>query len=265
MGFVKRGTVLALAFLTVLSLSACGERRTGTLKIGVKADVANFGLYDEESGRYSGMEIDLAEQLCEDLGYAQAEFVSVASAEREAALDEGRVDMVIATFTITDERREKYHISPVYYTDSMAVMVEDSSLITDMAGLKDCRVGVMKGTSHARLFAEYLAERGIIPAFDSGSFETAAFDGGVTFVEYDSYREASDALEYGDVDAFTADWSILSGFRGAGRTILEETFSAQEYGVYTTKNSSLADRLDEAVEARLADGTIDRLKLKWGN
>ncbi len=262
---VRKWMTFALAAAAALSLTACGEQRTGTIRVGVKSDVANFGLYDEESGRYSGMEIDLAQQICEDLGYGQVDYVTVTSADREETLDAGKVDMIIATFTITDERREKYHISPVYYTDSMAVMVEDSSLIGDMAGLKDCRVGVMKGTSHAGLFAQYLAEQGIIPAFDGDSFEAASFDGGVTFVEYDSYKEASDALEYGDVDAFTADWSILSGFRGEGRTILAETFSVQEYGVFMRKNSPLAERVDAAVENRLADGTIDGLKTKWGN
>ena len=261
----KKWIALALTAAVVLSVMACGEQRTGTSRVGVKSDVANFGLYDEESGRYSGMEIDLAQQICEDLGYGQVNFVTVTSADREETLDAGKVDMIIATFTITDERREKYHIFPVYYTDSMAVMVEDSSLIGDMTKLKDCRIGVMEGTSHARLFASYLAERGIIPAFDADRFDAASFDGGVTFAEYDSYKEVSDALEYGDVDAFTADWSILSGFRGEGRTILEETFSAQEYGVFTQKNSPLARRIDEAVSNRLADGTIDSLKTKWGN
>ena len=87
----------------------------------------------------------------------------------------------------------------------------------------------------------------------------------MTFAEYDAYQEISDALEYGELDAFIADWSILSGFRGTGRTILEETFSTQEYGVFTKKNSPLADRIDEAVKNRLADGTIDSLKMKWRN
>ena len=265
MRHMKKWLLSALAVTAAFSLSACGEQRTGTLRVGVKADVANFGLYDEESGRYSGMEIDLAQQICEDLGYSGAQFVTVTSADREETLDAGKVDMVIATFTITDERREKYHVSPVYYTDRVAVMVEDSSLITDMAGFRDCRIGTMKGTSHARLFAEHLAGQGIIPSFDEDSFETSSFDGGVTFAEYDSYQEISDALEYGEVDAFIADWSILSGFRGTGRTILEETFSTQEYGVFTKKDSPLADRIDEAVKNRLADGTIDSLKMKWRN
>ncbi len=262
---VKKWMLSALTVLLAFSLSSCGEQRTGTLRVGVKADVANFGLYDEESGRYSGMEIDLAQQICEDLGYSGAQFVTVTSTDREEMLDTGKVDMVIATFTITDERREEYHISPVYYTDRVAVMVEDSSLITDMAGFRDCRVGVMKGTVHARLFAEHLAEQGIIPPFDEDSFEPSSFDGGVTFAEYDAYQEISDALEYGEIDAFIADWSILSGFRGMGRTILEETFSAQEYGVFTRKDSPLADRIDEAVKNRLADGTIDSLQMKWRN
>ena len=69
----------------------------------------------------------------------------------------------------------------------------------------------------------------IIPL--DAAFALAAFQGGVAFREYGSYLSASRALESGEVDAFIADGSILSGFSDEGRVLLPDQLSVQEYGV----------------------------------
>lgn len=265
MTFRKKWIAFLLVLLTAATLAACGEQQGGSIRVGVKADVTNFSLYDKESGGYSGMEIDLAQRICQDMGYSKVNFVTVTSSNREEMLDQDQVDMIIATFSINQDRLAKYDFSPAYYIDRMGIMVEDSSLITSITELKGCKIGVMKNTSHARLLAEYLANRGAIPNFDRDNFSAADFDGGVSFAEYDSYDAAARALEYGEVDAFTADRSILSGYRETGRTILPDEFSNQEYGVCTKKGSSLSKRVNGAVTNLLENGTIDNLKMKWGN
>ncbi len=257
--------LLCLAAVVTAALTGCGGAAGRTLKVGVKDDVANFGLYDEESGQYSGMEIDLAQQLCEDLGYSNAEFHTVSAASRPEMLDNDEVDMVIATYSITDERRKKVDFSTPYYTDYAAVMVEVSSMIGDLEDLKGSSIGVMRNTSTALSLAEYMEQEGVIDAFERDGFSAATFDGGVRFAEYDSYAEISEALEYGDVDAFVADRSILSGYIGEDRVVLPDKFSEQEYGVCTKKDSALSAKVDEAVKKRLKDGTIEKLIDKWGN
>ena len=259
------GAAVLLAAMALLLLASCGGAAGGTLKVGVKDDTTNFGLYSTESQEYSGMEIDLARLIAEDLGYGGVEFVNVTAATREQMLDRGDVDMVIATFSKTEERLEKYDFSSTYYTDYVGVMVEESSLIDSLRELKGCRVGVMSGSTHALTLAEYMAEQRVIPAFDEDSFTPAGFDGGVTFVEYDTYADISQALEYGEVDAFAADRSILNVYMDGGRVFLPDQFSPQEYGVCTPKGSSLSAGVEKTVQAVLADGTMDELVQKWRN
>lgn len=253
------------AFAAAAILSGCGAEQGRTLRVGVKDDVANFGLYDEESGRYSGMEIDLAQQLCDDLGYSNLELTTVTTATREQYIDDGDLDMVIATYSATEERRENYDLSTPYYVDHVMIMVEESSMISNLKDLKDCRVGAMKNSTNMLSLAEYMAQKKVIPEFDRADFSAETFDGGITFVEYDSYSEVSRALEYGEVDAFVADRSILGGYISDDRVVLPDEFSEQDYSVCTKKGSSLSAKVDEAIQKRLADGTITQLVNKWGN
>ncbi len=256
---------LILAAAAAVSLTACGSAQGKTLRVGVKDNVANFGLYDEESGRYSGMEIDLAQILSDDLGYANVEYTTVSATSREELIDSGELDLVIATYSITEGRQEKYDFSVPYYTDYGAIMVEQSSMIEKLPDLKDCTIGVIRNSSNTLMLAKFLAEKGIIPEFDEADFSAGEFDDGLRFVEFDTYDEVADALEYGDVDAFAADRSILSGYMDDERSILETVFSEQSYGVCTKKDSQLSAKVNEAVQKRLDDGTIADLIDKWGN
>lgn len=77
----------------------------GTLRVGVKSDVPGFGYQDVLTEEYSGLEIDLAYKIAETLGVDKVEFTAVTAATRGQLLDSGDIDMVIATFTINDERR----------------------------------------------------------------------------------------------------------------------------------------------------------------
>lgn len=77
----------------------------GVLRVGVKNAVIGFGYQDELTGEYSGMEIELAEKIAESLG-VDVEFTAVTAATRTELLDSGDIDCVLATFTITDERKE---------------------------------------------------------------------------------------------------------------------------------------------------------------
>lgn len=260
----RKGLLLAaLLAAAALTLSGCGAQQRKTLRVGVKDDVANFGLYDEESGRYSGLEIDLAELLCQELGYSDLELTTVVTPTKGQQIDEDKVDMVIATFSITDERKERYDFSDPYYVDHTAVMVEESSLIDDIQDLLGLRVGMMDGSSNALSMAEYLAERGLADEFDPSAFTPEGFDA-VDFVTYDNYDAISYALECGDVDAFLADHSMLSGHMNDGRVILSDEFSTEEFGICTKKGSALSVQVNEALRKWFEDGTIQQLMLKWG-
>ncbi|MCC8067383.1 MAG: transporter substrate-binding domain-containing protein [Clostridiales bacterium] len=230
----------------------------GVLRVGVKNAVEGFGYQDTLTGEYSGMEIDIATLIAEELG-VDVEFTTVTAATRTELLDSGDIDCVIATFTITDERRESWDFSTPYYTDHVTVLVQDSSEITTLEDLVDKTVGVSSGSTSARSLVEAMIDEGVLTGddYDSETFDPALWEEGVSFRQYDDYPAISTALESGEVDAFCVDKSILAIYKTDGRSYIDAEFAPQEYGVATTKDSGFSAYVDTLINRWLEDGTID--------
>jgi putative glutamine transport system substrate-binding protein len=274
---MKRIIALLLAGLMVLGLGACsGKTATspasgtassasqapnkGQLKVGVKNNVVGFGYQDPITNKYSGMEIDLANKIATALGYSGVEFTAVTAATRTQLLDAGTIDCVLATFTITDERKKSWDFTTPYYTDAVTVLVEKKSGITDLAGLKGKKVGVSTSSTSAKALATAMADANVIAKFDtSKDFVASSFTGGVTFVEYPDYPSISNALTAGTVDAFCVDKSILATYLTDSRQYIKDKFSPQNYGVATKKGSELSGKIETLITGWLKDGTISGL------
>ena len=188
----------------------------GVLRVGVKSDVIGFGYQDPLTGDYSGMEIDLAQMIADALG-VDVEYTTVTAATRGELLDSGDLDCVLATFTITDERKESWDFSTPYYTDAVTVLVEDSSGITDLSGLAGATVGVSSSSTSALALVQAMIEQGLISGdnFDSETFDASTWTEGVSFRQYSDYPAISTALSAGEVVAFCVDRSIPTGRRDA--------------------------------------------------
>ncbi len=232
----------------------------GVLRVGVKNAVIGFGYEDPLTGEYSGLEIELAKALAEKLG-VEVEFTAVTAATRTELLDSGDIDCVLATFTITDERKESWDFTTPYYTDYVSVLVEDSKGIATLEDLVDSTVGVSSGSTSAKSLVSAMIEAGLISGdgFDAETFDPATWTEGVKFQQYDDYPTISTALSAGEVDAFCVDKSILAIYKTEGRSYIDAEFSPQEYGIATTKDSGLSAVAEELVTALAADGTIDSL------
>jgi putative glutamine transport system substrate-binding protein len=232
----------------------------GVLNVGVKNAVVGFGFQDTLTGEYSGLEITLAEKIADYLG-VDVEFTAVTAATRTELLDSGDIDCVLATFTITDERKKSWDFSTPYFTDHVSVLVENSSGITTLADLIDKKVGVSSGSTSARSLVSAMIDAGVITGegFNADTFDPATWTEGVTFQQYEDYPTISTGLSAGEVDAFCVDKSILAIYNTDSRSYIEEEFSPQEYGVATTKGSGLSDVVEELITGWLADGTIDSL------
>ncbi len=221
----------------------------GVLRVGVKSDVPGFGYQDVLTEEYSGMEIDLAYAIAESLGISDVQFTAVTAATRGQLLDSGDIDMVIATFTITDERRESWNFTTAYYTDAVSLLVKTDSGIEDYADLEGKVIGVSTGSTSMEALIAAAAENGVtLTQADN-------------FSEYATYPEIKTALDAGRVDAFCVDGSILSGYLDDTVHILESVrFSPQEYGIATAlSNTGLAEYLDNLITTWLSDGTIDQM------
>lgn len=232
----------------------------GVLKVGVKNAVKGFSFQDTLTGEYTGLEDSLAELIAEHLG-VDVEFTTVTAATRGELLDSGDIDCVLATFTITEERKQSWDFTTAYYTDYVSVLVEDSAGIKELADLKDKVVGVSSGSTSARALVKEMIDEGIIEdtGFDAETFNADTWKNGVSFRQYDDYPAISTALSAGEVDGFCVDKSILAIYKTDGRSYIDAEFSPQEYGIATKKGSGFSALCDELVTGWLSDGTIDGL------
>ncbi|MGT2906418.1 transporter substrate-binding domain-containing protein [Streptococcus dentiloxodontae] len=221
--------------------------KAGVLKVGVKQDVPNFGYYSAESGNYEGMEIDLAKKIADKLG-VKVEFTPVTAQTREALMDNGTIDLLIATYTITEERQASYAISNPYYYDEIGFLVRSKSNIQKISDLDGMTIGVAQGASTKAALEEY----------------AKAHDLTFNYVQLGSYPELAISLYADRIDAFSVDKSILTGYESKNARILDEGFSTQEYGVAAKKsNQDLIDYVNTLLTDWKSDGSLNKLYDKY--
>ena len=131
--------------------SVADIQKRGELVVGVKQDVPNFGYKDPKTGTYSGIETDLAKMVADELK-VKVRYVPVTAQTRGPLLDNEQVDMDIATFTITDERKKLYNFTSPYYTDASGFLVNKSAKIKSIEDLNGKTIGdvlaVMQKLAH---------------------------------------------------------------------------------------------------------------------
>lgn len=251
---MKAGIAAAALLLALAGTSGHVSASPKTLKVGVRDDIMHFGYLNPNTGKYYGMEIDLASELADALGYDTVEYITVQPDNRKQMLLDGEVDCLIAAYSVSETRLENFDFSEAYYTDYSSIMVEKSSLIHEMSDLVGKKIGVLDGANTAPKLAIKMTETGLIPSEES--LEDS-------LVKMDSYSELSVALEEGTVDAVCMDGCIARAYMEDDREILEDKIGQEEYAVATQKGSELSGQVAEAVSQMLADGTIDGLIEKW--
>ena len=158
-------------------------KESGVVKIGVFSDKKPFG-YVDEYGNYQGYDIYFAERIAQDLG-VELEYVSTEPASRVEYLKTGKVDIILANFTVTDERAESVDFALPYMKVALGVVSPDSSLITSPEQLNGKTLIVAKGTTAETYFTENYPD--------------------VKLLKFDQYTEAYNALLDGRGDALSTD------------------------------------------------------------
>lgn len=161
-------------------------KKDGKIRIGVFSDKSPFG-YVDSNGEVQGYDVEFAKRIGKDLlGSEDAvEFVYVEAASRVEYLKSGKVDIILANFTITDERKEAIDFALPYMKVALGVVSPDDALITNADQLEGKGIIVVKGTTAETYFLQTYPE--------------------LNFVKYDEYQEAYDALLDGRGDAFATD------------------------------------------------------------
>ena len=231
----------------------------GVLKVGCKSDVPNFSLQNTATGEYEGFEDDLAYNIAGEIfgctpeeakDKKLVEFQGVTAKTRGPLLENGEIDLVIATFTITDERKETYNFSTPYYTDAVGLLVNNDSGIESIEDLDGKIIGVAQSSTTKDGFKAYVEEKGL--------------NVNPEFQEFDGYPALAQALATKQIDCFSVDRAILSGYVNDSNHILDDRFSEQEYGVASAKeNTGLAELVDEKVTSMISDGSMKALQEQW--
>ncbi|MHB0886444.1 MAG: transporter substrate-binding domain-containing protein [Bacillota bacterium] len=254
--------VMLLVSALVLTLAGCGQSKTpniakikkrGVLKVGVKADVIGFGFKNPATNKFEGLEIDLAKRIAKEMlgDENKVEFTAVTAKTRQGLMDNGEVDMVIATFTITEERKKIIDFSPVYYVDGIRLLVKKDSGIKSLADMNGKIIGVAKGADTQIRLEAKAAPLNVKPKFQA----------------YETYSEILAALQAGRVQAFSTDAAILKFYEKSDPTteILPDRYSDEDYGVATKKgNDDLKDFVATVVNKLKDSGELKTMWDKWG-
>lgn len=267
---VAAALVFVVAAFSLVCMAGCSadsqeeaSSGIGTLRVGVRDDIMNFSYLNDQTGKHYGLEVDIANEMAKRLGYADVEFVSVTPDSRKDMLLNGEVDCLVACYSIAGSRLENFDFSPAYYTDRAIVVVENSSLITDVEQLEGKTVGIMSGSNTGPVFAIKMYELGVIgPDVVENTDEYTQYQG-ILVKKIATYEELSKALETGEVDAAAMDNSIASTYMNEDRSILDVNLGDQEYGVATQKDSELSGNVANAIREMLDDGTIAAYIDKW--
>ena len=161
-------------------------KKSGKIKIGVFSDKNPFG-YVDENGKVQGYDVYFAKRIAKDLlGSEDAvDFVYVEAASRVEYLKSAKVDITLANFTVTDERKEQVDFALPYMKVALGIVSPQKAEITDVNQLKEKKLIVVKGTTAETYFSKNYPD--------------------VTLVKFDEYQEAYDALLDGRGDAFSTD------------------------------------------------------------
>ncbi|MBM0065976.1 transporter substrate-binding domain-containing protein [Alkalicoccobacillus gibsonii] len=263
---MKKWLIGSVAGAMVLALAACGgnsgeaseEGGESTLAkiedrdkfvVGVKFDTNLFGLKDPASGEVNGFDIDIAKAIAGDIlgDEEKIEFVEVTSKTRIPLLNNGKIDAIIATMTISEERAKEVNFSDVYFEAGQSLLVEkgsDIQSIDDVDG--DTTVLAVKGATSGANLLELKPE--------------------ATVLELENYQEAFLALKAGQGQALTTDNSILYGMaeQDDNYEVVGGTFTDEPYGIAIKKGD---DEFTEKVNEVLADlkesGEYDAIYEEW--
>lgn len=257
---IKFRLCLSVMLLLAIVLTGCNtSSKSGVLKVGVRDDVMNFGYLNPVTNKYYGLEIDIANELAEALGYESVEFVTVEPDTRKDMLLEGKVDCLIAAYSIEESRLKNFDFSEPYYTDYGRIMIEKSTLFENMEDLLHKRIGVLDGANAAPILVTKMNEMGLLP-----DLEADTINNNIELVRMTDYGDLYAALEDGSVDAVCMDGCIARAYMDEEEcAFLEETLSEEQYGVATQKDSKLSKPVAEAIQKMLDDGTIESLIDKW--
>ncbi|WP_323097170.1 glutamate ABC transporter substrate-binding protein [Intrasporangium sp. YIM S08009] len=242
------GVAFAATALAV-SLAACGSGQPGAsgggdngLKIGIKFDQPGMGL--KKGTEYSGFDVEVAKYVAKELGTSEDKitWVQAPSAQRETLIKSGQVDFVVATYSITDKRKNEVSFAGPYFIAGQDLLVRaDDTSITGPDSLTGKKLCSVTGSTSAQKVKDKYP--------------------GVQLQEFGTYSECLPALQTGNIDALTTDDTILAGYAAQEQykgkfKVVGKPFSEENYGIGLKKgDTAMCTKITDAVKKMISDGS----------
>ncbi|MED0966767.1 glutamine ABC transporter substrate-binding protein GlnH [Bacillus paramycoides] len=264
----KLFTLIVFSCLFVLVVAGCGNKKDeaketntkqggvveqikkrGKLVVGVKNDTNLFGLKNPSTGKVEGFDIDVAKALAKKIlgDENKLELKEVTSKTRIPMLKNGDIDVIIATMTITEERKKEVDFSDVYFKAGQSLLVKKGSNIKSIDDVKkDVKVLAVKGSTSTNNIRQKVPE--------------------ATVLEFENYSEAFTALKAGKGDVLTTDNAILYGMakQDANYEVVGKIFTDEPYGIAVQKGADdLTKEINSLLKDMKANGEYDKLYEKW--
>lgn len=259
------GTLLSL--LVMIVLAGCGSTKSSKeasdneskdvlaqikekdkIVFGVKHDTRLFGLKNPTTGEVEGFDIDISKALAAEIlgDESKAEFKEVTSKTRIPLLNNGDIDAIVATMTITEDRKKEVDFTDVYFNAGQSLLVKKGSSIKSIKDLKGKTVIATKGSTSAINIREKAPDAKVL--------------------EFENYAEAFTALKAGQGDALTTDDAILYGMadEDPNYELVGGTFTEEPYGIAVKKgNTAFVNELNKALKSLKDSGKYDEIYKKW--
>ncbi|MBM6646567.1 glutamate ABC transporter substrate-binding protein [Bacillus sp. RIT 809] len=264
----KLFTLIVFSCLFVLIVAGCGGKKDeaketntkqggvieqikkrGKLVVGVKNDTNLFGLKNPSTGQVEGFDIDIAKALAKKIlgDEKKLELKEVTSKTRIPMLKNGDIDAIIATMTITEERKKEVDFSDVYFKAGQSLLVKKGSNIKSIDDVKQgVKVLAVKGSTSTNNIRQKSSE--------------------ATVLEFENYSEAFTALKAGKGDVLTTDNAILYGMakQDSNYEVVGKKFTDEPYGIAVQKGADdLTKEINSLLKDMNANGEYDKLYEKW--
>ncbi|MEV4243004.1 glutamate ABC transporter substrate-binding protein [Streptosporangium canum] len=238
------GAVVIAIAAAAASLTACSGG-SDKFVVGIKFDQPGLG-QKQPDGSFKGFDVDVANYVAKELGYTgdKVEFKEAISANRESFIQQGQVNIVIATYSITDDRKKKIGFAGPYLVTGQDILTRaDDTTINSVDDLKDKKVCGAQGSSSPKRLVDKFGDAW------KGQYLT----------EQQGYGACLPLLENKQVDAISTDATILAGFatQSPGKfRLVGKPFSEEKYGIgVKLDDKDTREKINAAVEKMFKDGS----------
>jgi glutamate transport system substrate-binding protein len=223
-----------------------GANFNGKMTIGISFDQPGLGL--KEGDTYSGFDVETAKYVAKALGVPETgiTWVQADPGNRESLLTEGKADLVLSTYTITEDRKKVVDFAGPYFIAHQDLLVRRNE--TEITG-----PDTLDGKDLCS-----------VPGTTSADNITKFYQGRINLKEYPRFSDCVAALDRSEVDAVSTDDVILAGYatqpqyRGKLK-VVGKGFSDENYGVGIKKgNTALVDQVNTALKQYVSDGSWQR-------